>query len=192
MTTIDVYNAKALEYAKMAIGSEAAGFLDFVAAQPSGGAVLDLGCGPGHHARLMAEAGLDVTAVDASSQMCALAAQEGDFTVVEATFDDIPDLGQFDGIWASFSLLHAPKSDMPRHLSALRDALVPGGLLTLGMKLGEGEAIDGIGRFYAYYSEAELRDLLRDAGFAPGISRHGTDPGLSGSHDPWVVIDAYG
>lgn len=191
MTTIDVYNKKARDYAELTAQSPAAGLPEFIAAQPKGGAVLDLGCGPGHHARLMAEAGLEVTAVDASPEMCALAAEQGDFTVVEAQFDDIPDLGQFDGIWASFSLLHATRSDMPRHLAALFAALVPGGLMTLGMKLGEGEGPDSIGRYYTYYTEAELRGLLRDAGFAPGLSRHGTDPGLSGSNDPWVVIDAY-
>ena len=192
MSTIDVYNARAQDYLDLVRDVVPAGLAEFIAAQPSGGAVLDLGCGPGHHAARMAAAGLDVTAIDPSPEMCALAAQQGDFTVVEAGFDDIPGLGQFDGIWASFSLLHAPKSDMPRHLSALRDALVPGGLMTLGLKLGEGEATDSIGRFYAYYGEPELRGLLRDAGFAPGLSRHGTDPGLSGSLDPWVVIDAYG
>ena len=191
MSTLDVYNAKARDYAELTANTPAAGLDDFIAAQPRGGAVLDLGCGPGHHAARMAAKGLDVTAVDASPEMCALAAEAGDITVIEADFDAIPELGAFDGIWASFSLLHAPRADFPRHLAALYDALVPGGLMTLGMKLGEGEGEDSLGRFYSYYSEAELRALLRDAGFAPGLARHGTDRGLSGSEDPWIVIDAY-
>lgn len=192
MSTLDVYNRMADDYARLTADVTPAGLPEFIAAMPAGGAVLDLGCGPGQHAATMAAAGLDVTAVDASPEMCARAAEAADMTVIEASFDDIPDLGQFDGIWASFSLLHAPRADFPRHLAALRDALVPGGLLTLGMKLGSGEGPDKIGRFYAYYSEAELRALLRDADFAPGLARHGEDAGLSGEVSPWLVIDAYG
>jgi hypothetical protein len=46
----------------------------------------------------------------------------------------------FDGIWASFSLLHTPKAEHSRHIGAMARALRPGGYLYLGMKLGEGEA----------------------------------------------------
>ena len=41
----------------------------FIAACPSGGAVLDLGCGPGHYAQIMAAAGLIPTAWDAVPEM---------------------------------------------------------------------------------------------------------------------------
>jgi SAM-dependent methyltransferase len=45
----------------------------------------------------------------------------------------------FDGIWASFSMLHTPKAEHRTHVAAMARALRPGGYLYLGMKLGEGE-----------------------------------------------------
>jgi len=51
-----------------------AGALDLLTAElEGGGAVLDLGCGPGHHAVGLAERGFTVTAVDYSSSMLELA-----------------------------------------------------------------------------------------------------------------------
>ena len=59
-----------------------------------------------------------------------------------AGFDDVSGVAVYDGIWANFSLLHAPKADMPRHLAAVARALRPGGVLSIGLKTGTGEASD--------------------------------------------------
>jgi SAM-dependent methyltransferase len=157
---------------------------------PEGGAILDLGCGPGFHAARMASKGFRVSAIDATPAFVEAAREKG----VDArlgSFDDLTETAAYDGIWASFSLLHAPKTDFPRHLAAIHRALRPGGTLYLGLKLGTGEHRDKLGRFYAYYEEPELRDLLAEAGFADIRSTSGEGVGLAGTVDRFILLTAH-
>lgn len=191
--TLSVYDRKASEYRDLTARSEIDPDLaSFLGALPAGSDVLDLGCGPGAAAAVMAAAGHHVTATDAAPEMVKLAAQHPGVTARHASFDDIDAQDAYDAIWANFSLLHAPREDMPRHLTALRRALRPGGLLHIGMKTGSGSARDALGRLYTYYSEDELAGLLRDAGFTPFSARHGKDTGLDGTVAPWVTLAAHG
>ncbi|MFC3613879.1 class I SAM-dependent DNA methyltransferase [Lutimaribacter marinistellae] len=191
--TIRVYDQKAAEYAAMTddYNAEDPHLSDFIAAVPKGGHVLDLGCGPGMSAALMAQNGLSVDAVDGSAEMVELADQRLGVTARRASFDDISGEALYDGVWANFSLLHAPRADFPRHLSALHRALKPGGAFFLGMKLGKGEGPDQLGRFYTYYSEDELTELLAAAGFTVTGRRHGNAPGLDGTPSDWVALAAH-
>lgn len=192
--TLDVYDQKASEYAELTHddtlkNSELAAF---VAAVPQGGRVLDLGCGPGSASEVMAGAGLAVDALDASAEMVRLAAARPGVAARQGTFDALADYqpGSLDGIWASFSLLHAPREDLPRHLRDCHRALRAGGVLTIGMKTGDGTARDALGRRYTYVTIDELSDLLNSAGFSVGSHVTGTGPGLSGEDAPWVVMTA--
>ncbi|UOA28398.1 class I SAM-dependent methyltransferase [Pseudosulfitobacter sp. DSM 107133] len=187
-TTLDVYAAKAADYATMT-DHEDPQLTDFIATLGTG-RVLDLGCGPGRAAGRMAQAGFDVVAMDAVPEMVAMAAQHPGVTAQLGTFDDIS--SQFDGIWANFSLLHAPRADMPRHLAALKAALRVGGLFHIGMKLGTGSARDSIGRLYTYYSEDELAGLLTSAGFTIDARVFGRDKGLDGTYANWLCLRAHG
>lgn len=190
--TLTVYGAKAADYADMTQGEAENRFLRiFIEALPKDARVLDLGCGPGHSAATMARAGLAVDATDAVPEMVAMAQAQPGVTAWQASFDEITGEALYDGIWANFALLHAPKADMPRHLTALARALKPGGRFHIGMKTGTDEKRDTIGRRYAYYTEAELRGLLMDAGFTPGESWTGEERGLDGVMAPWVVIHAH-
>ena len=191
--TLAVYSAKAQDYANLTVDLEGDKHLAaFIQAMPPGARVLDLGCGPGRAAGQMAAKGLAVDATDAVAEMVAMAAARPGVTAWQATFEDITGDAIYDGIWANFSLLHAARSDMPRHLAALRRALKPGGLFHIGVKTGAGEARDSIGRLYTYYSEDELRSLLAAAGLAPHTSWTGRDIGLSGEPSDWVVVHADG
>ena len=191
--TIEVYNAQTLDYAKMVQSDVPNPQLDaFLAQLPAGGDVLDLGCGPGHAAARMCDNGFAVTATDASPEMAAMARAQFGLTIRVASFADLRDDAAFDGVWASFSLLHAPKSDIPGHLAAIHRALRPGGLLCIGLKTGEGEARDRLGRFYAYYSDAEITGLLGTAGFTVTARATGAGKGLEGTIAPWIVLIAHG
>lgn len=191
--TLAVYSAKAQDYADLTVDLEGDKHLAaFIKAMPTGARVLDLGCGPGRAAAQMAAKGLTVDAIDAVPEMVAMAAAHPGVTAWQATFEDITGDAIYDGIWANFSLLHAARSDMPRHLAALRRALKPGGLFHIGVKTGTGEARDSIGRLYTFYSEDELRSLLSAAGLAPHASWTGRDIGLSGEASDWVVVHAHG
>lgn len=191
--TLSIYAAKAEDYLEM-VRKEAKSHIlkTFIGGLPKGAHVLDLGCGPGVSAAVMAEAGMTVDATDAVPEMVAMADAHPGVCARVARFEDIDGTDLYDGIWANFSLLHAPKADMPAHLARLRTALKPGGLFHIGLKTGTGEHRDKIGRFYAYYTEDELSDLLKDAGFTPFSSVTGSEPGLSGEDAPWVCMAAHG
>lgn len=191
--TINVYNARAADYVAMTDDYNAADprLLAFIAAVPKGSLVLDLGCGPGRSAAVMAQAGLAVDAMDASDEMVALAGRHPGVSARTATFDDLTADAVFAGVWANFSLLHAPRADFPRYLSAIHRALTPGGVLMIGMKLGEGEARDKIGRFYTYYTEPDLSRHLAEAGFTLIDSTRGSGSGLDGTLSDWISIAAH-
>ena len=192
--TLRVYDAKAAEYAKL-IKRENNGdpHLDrFINKLPTGGRVLDLGCGPGISAACMANAGLQVDAIDGSAEMIAMATQHQGVTAWQATFDEITGTNIYDGIWANFCLLHASKEAVPQHLAALVTALKLGGAFHIAMKLGSGSQRDTIGRLYSYYSEPELTNLLVAAGLTVAETAHGRTVGLDGTEADWIVMAAYG
>jgi len=190
--TIAVYDSKAAEYDAL-VSSEGPSerLAAFIAALPKGGRVLDFGCGTGSAATAMREHGLKVTALDASLEMVNLAKRRFDLDVTLGTFDDLDAENEYNGIWASFSLLHAPRSNMPRYLMAIRRALKPGGLFYIGLKTGSGEKRDALGRVYTYYTEAELNGLLAVAGFNMTQTNTGAGPGLDGVIAPWITIDCH-
>ncbi|WP_299348327.1 class I SAM-dependent methyltransferase [uncultured Shimia sp.] len=162
-----------------------------VDALPAGSRVLDLGCGPGHWSARMIEAGLITDAVDASPEMAALAKSEFGVDVRIETFDTLTLNGPYDGVWANFSLLHAPRADMAGHLKRLHQETVPGGRLHLGMKLGKGEKRDDLGRLFTYYQENELCTLVEAAGFHVQTTRRGHGSGLSGVPDTYIIVTAH-
>ena len=187
--TIDVYNARAASYKDLVSRDTPDQDLQaFIDAMPAGGLALDLGCGPGNSAAMMMAAGLQVEASDASSEMVKIASDTYGVDAQVATFDDLDATDRYDGIWANFSLLHAPKADMPRHLAAIKQALKPGGIFHIGVKTGADELRDSIGRMYSYYEVAELDALLIAAGFTPRTHREGVDKGLSGEMASFVII----
>lgn len=190
--TLDVYAGKVDEYAAMRVPkAQSEALARFMAELPEGGHVLDLGCGPGLHAAEMARAGFRVTATDASPEFVAAAKARGVDARV-ALFDDLDDEATFDGVWASFSLLHAPRAALPDHIAAIKRALRPGGQLFLSLKLGQGEERDSLGRFYSYFSEEELREYLSVAGFEITSAVTGEGKGLAGQVDPYILFIARG
>lgn len=191
--TLAVYSRQSDDYAAMMDGEAARDRMigRFIAACPAGGHVLDLGCGPGHYARRMAGAGLSVDALDAVQAMVDRAAELPGVFARLGRFGDVTGTDIYDGIWAYFSLLHAPRNDLPGHLSQIANALRPGGVLFLGMKRGSGGKRDSIGRFYEYYEREELEVLLNGVGLQVSDCWYGQGTGLAGGHpEGWLVIRA--
>ena len=186
--TLDVYDERAVEYGTN-FGSKAPSedLKSFMALLPIGAKVLDLGCGPGHSSKHLKAAGFEPDPTDGSAEMVRLA-QEAGLPARQETFDAISGEDIYDGVWANFSLLHAPRKAMPSHLAAIAKALKLGGVFHIGMKLGEDAARDGIGRFYTYYSEDELVGLLSEHGFEVINSRKGEERGLAGTLDPFIIL----
>jgi SAM-dependent methyltransferase len=186
--TLGVYAAAAARYAGLApTRRENDSLSAFLGRLPDGARILDLGCGPGHQAKRMQDAGFRVTAWDACAEFVAATREKG-IPAEQRSFDDLQATAAFDAVWASFSLLHAGRADLPRHLGAIATALVPGGWLFLGMKLGDGEGRDDLGRFYTYVTAEDLDHLVRAAGFTPAETVEDKARGLAGTVDPFILM----
>lgn len=160
----------------------------FMARLPEGGTALDLGCGGGWASTVMAARGLRVDAIDASGALVAEARARGVPARV-GRFEDLNATAAYDGVWACCSLLHTPRAAMPGLLARVRRALRPGGTLCLGLKDGEGEARDRLGRLYVYWSESAIRAALEAAGFEGIEIARDEGVGRDGRLEP--LLDAF-
>lgn len=189
--TIRVYDTKSEEYLQIKETKEALQIeINFAKSVKEGGIVLDYGCGPGQSAGYFARWGLVSHAFDASDAMVKLARRQSKVKVWKSTFSAFSASRTYDGIWASFSLLHAHRSEMPGLLGSIQKALVPGGKFCIGLKLGKGEATDSLGRFYTFYEESELRLLLKNAGLNWQSHKCGESKGLDGTNAKWISVFA--
>ena len=190
--TINIYNEKTADYQKMAKSSaEMSVEKDFAESIPVGGYVLDYGCGPGRTAGYFAKCGLQTHAFDASIEMVKLARSNIGVKVWLGSFESFSADDTYDGIWANFSLLHAPREDMPNLLKTIHNALKTKGKLFLSLKLGTGQARDNLGRLYTYYEKEELRNLLQTAGFTWLSHITGSGKGLDGTVSKWISVLAH-
>ncbi len=185
--TVNFYNSSADEYQRKLGTADTPCLKEFADFLKPGQRVLDFGCGPGHCAAYFSSKGLSVDATDASAEMVKLAIAKGVSAQV-ARFDETPTDVLYDAIWANFSLLHARKTEFPRHLNTLRSISKPDAVLHLGMKIGAGDRVDQLGRYYSYYQTDELKDLLSIAGFDVFFTHHGSGPGMAGLDEPWVIL----
>ncbi len=189
--TIKAYTDRVADYLRIPLPAEQLEARQaFVDAVREGGYVLDLGSGPGSDSAFLMRQGLKVRALDATPAFVEHARSNG----VDAhlgTFDDVTEVAEYDGVYASFCLLHAPRADFPRHLNAIHTALKPGGQLFLGMKLGTGEHRDDLDRYYTYYSETQIKDALTSAGFTIDRTVQGMGKGLAGSYDGFILVFAH-
>ncbi|MCR9137691.1 MAG: class I SAM-dependent methyltransferase [Alphaproteobacteria bacterium] len=189
--TIGVYDARVAEYAgHTGRKSPDPTLMAFIGRIEPGGLVLDLGCGPADSSVIMRDHGLRVDPVDGSEEMVRWANDTHGIGARHLTFDALDAVNRYQGVWANFSLLHAAAEDLPRHLGAIHRALLPKGLLHIGMKLGEGSRRDSLGRYYSFYSREALLDHLADAGFAADTTDTGESRGLAGDVEPWITISA--
>jgi SAM-dependent methyltransferase len=147
--------------------------LDEIAARVDG-TICDLGCGPGHVARYLADRGADVIGVDLSAEMVAVARR----TYPELRFEqgnmldlDWVDVGAWAGVVAFYSLIHIDRPRVPEALVEIRRTLMPGGLLAVSAHVGEGEIraerfLDHDVSFTGtYFQLDELSTVIASAGF---------------------------
>ena len=160
----------------------------FLARLPKGAAILDLGGGLGDSAVRMRNVGFTGACTDASPEMGATANELHGLDAVQKSFSELREEAAYNAVWASFSLLHAPRAEMPVNLARIHRAILPSGLFYMGLKLGAGEARDAAGRFYAYFGEEELRRMLAEAGFSVLAAEPDSMVGLLGSPEPCIHI----
>ncbi|MGQ4363732.1 class I SAM-dependent DNA methyltransferase [Streptomyces sp. SAS_272] len=144
-TTRAFYDAVAEDYAER--------FRDDLAARPldravltayaelvgAGGRVADLGCGPGRTTARLAALGLDVSGLDLSESMLAIARRENPgirFEQGSMLELDFPD-GALAGVVSFYSSIHTPLDELPALFAGFHRVLAPGGHLLLAFQVGD-------------------------------------------------------
>jgi len=177
--TREAYDAVAETYARM--------FRDALRDQPldramvtafaevvgEGGRVADLGCGPGAVTAHLAELGLEVFGVDASTAMIELAREAHPglrFDVGSMEAPAIAD-GTLDGVLSRWSVIHTPPDELPVILAEFHRVLAPGGHLLIAFSASEGpshptQVFDHAVAPAYRWSPDHLAALLREAGLA--------------------------
>lgn len=111
----------------------------FLPRLPTGGHILDAGCGSGRDSRAFIERGYRVTSFDASPELAGLACRHMGQEVLVMRLEDMDWHRTFDGIWACASLLHVRAAGLAEVMDRLGRALKPGGILYASFKHGRGE-----------------------------------------------------
>lgn len=136
--------------------------------------ILDLGCAGGRDTKFFVAKGYDVIGIDFSKEMIKYAKKH----VPEAIFYkmSIEDIdfseNSFNGVWANASFQHIKKKDLPNVLRKVYKSMTQGGIFFLDLRVGKSEREEStkeygapIKRFFAYYSEKEITNYLKAAGF---------------------------
>lgn len=139
-----------------------------------GGAVADVGCGPGYVTRHLHDLGLEAFGIDLSPGMIAVARRDHpDLRFEEGSMTDL-DLADHSlaGVVAFWSVIHVPDEFVPAVFAEFRRTLRAGGPMLVGFHVGDEVGHTGVG--YSGRSvnvdsyrrpTAKVARWLRDAGF---------------------------
>lgn len=111
-----------------------ASFAELVRGRP----VADIGCGTGRVTAFLSGLGADVSGIDLSPGMVAVARDqypELRFEVGSMLNLDLPD-GTLGGVLAWYSTIHVPDDQLPLAFTEFRRLLAPGGYLLLAFQIG--------------------------------------------------------
>lgn len=158
--TTEYYNKNSLEFIEGTINVDTGILRDrFLKYIPSGGKILDLGCGSGRDTKCFLEAGYQVTAIDASQELCLKATEYTGINVRCTRFEELNDVKEYDGVFACASLLHVQEGDLPDILTKINKALKQQGVLYTSFKYGD-FAGERDGRYFHDMNEVSVEELF--------------------------------
>jgi SAM-dependent methyltransferase len=160
--TLQFYRSNAQAYAKREIAKHTR-LTRFLALLPTGGSILELGCGAGADSAQMLAAGFDVRPTDGSPEMAGEAARRLGRPVETLLFQDLDAVEAYDGVWANACLLHVPRSELAHVLARIWRALKPAGYFYASFKTGAAEGRDSLNRYYNYPTPEWLRATYSQA-----------------------------
>lgn len=165
----------------------------FISLVPKKAKVLDIGCGGGRDVAYFLEENLDAFGIDTSNEIL----KEAKALAKKDVFKKMDMLSlkfkenTFDGLWVVASLFHLTKKDSPTALKEFFRVLKPGGIIYISVKEGQGEKVimqekyNNLPRFFAFYSQQELENLLKENSFKILSSTVNDDQGAK-----WVEVFA--
>lgn len=162
--TRDFYNENASSFFEGTVGADMSeNYKAFLERLPQGAHILDAGCGSGRDSLAFKEMGYQVTAIDASEELCKLAAEHIGQEVRNIRFEELDYENTFDGIWACASLLHVPSVKLPQVIEKLTRALRKDGVMYASFKYGELEG-ERNGRYFYDLTEEKAEELFTVGG----------------------------
>jgi SAM-dependent methyltransferase len=197
--TVSAYDTYAEEYAAGTADPPevvAASIARFVGSLGAGARVLEIGSGPGRDALALEQIGLSVRRTDVSPGFVRMLRSAGYVAdQVDPLRDDLTDPlrdgAPYDGVWANASLLHVRRDHLPVVLRRLAAVTRAGGALHASVKEGDGERWSvhghvGAPRFFTFWQEPALREVLDQAGWEVDEVRHG----VSDRGEGWLGVFA--
>jgi SAM-dependent methyltransferase len=155
------------------------------------GAVLDLGCGPGHLTEHLRSLDVDATGIDLVPEFIAharAASPRGRYVLSSMDRLPVPD-HSLTGILAWYSLIHLPPDDLDGVLAELRRTMAPAGTLTVGFFDGDAVAPFEHQVVTAWFWPVdELSARLASAGFTEVERRQRPAEGSSRPHAAIAAI----
>ena len=140
-------------------------FLELVKAEGKQ-TLLELGAGAGHDSKYFMDNGVTVTAIDLSSEMVKLCKAKS-IEAYEMDYYEVANIGKkFDCIWSMNSLLHVPKTELPRVLQSIESIINLSGLFYMGVYGGVDEESDfyneraSAPRFFSRFTNGALEVVL--------------------------------
>ena len=137
MDSIEYYDRKADSFVDRTINVDVSHIYEkFFVYLPAKSKILDAGCGSGRDAKFFQSLGHEVTAFDGSVEMVKRSSEIIGKETLHLRFEDINFNEEFDGIWASSSLIHVPYDMMKSVFTKLHSSLKPSGIFCCSFKYG--------------------------------------------------------
>ncbi len=161
-TTIDYYNKNIESYIKRTFSADMTEhqerFLKYLHPKAK---ILDAGCGPGRDLLAFNKKGYPVLGFDAAEEMVRYVQEELKLPAIKGSFQEMEFSDEFDGIWASASLVHVPLDSFSNVLKRLWKALKKNGILSCSFKEGKG-IVREQDRTFTYMNMDTLTPYLED------------------------------
>ena len=123
--------------------------------------ILDFGCGSGRDTKYFLDQGYQVTATDGSAELCRLASAFTGIEVKEMLFQELDDMGTYDGIWACSSILHLSKIELLPVICKMCMALKGSGVIYTSFKYSDFEGVRN-GRYFTDFTEDSFKEFIAE------------------------------
>ncbi len=159
-STLGYYDNHAAEFYKNTVNVEFAAMQrQFLSRLKNGSHILDFGCGSGRDTKYFLQQGYHVEAIDGSFELCKLAAEYTGIEVKNMFFQELAEVGKYDGIWACSSILHLPMNELVEVMRKMAVALKENGIIYTSFKYGT-FAGERNGRYFTDMTEETFAEFL--------------------------------
>lgn len=111
--TINYYNSNVKEFVSGTVSIDFESTQKkFISKLPENALILDFGCGSGRDTKYFISRRYRVDAIDGSIELCKFASEYTGIEVKNMYFQELAEVGKYDGIWACSSILHLPPNEL--------------------------------------------------------------------------------